>query len=150
MVSRKQRIRVVVDTNVFVRAFKSRSVASPNQRLVRLWLLEKRLQLIVSNDLVDEYLGIFQQILGMDGELLENWRQRFAADSRATTVGLGPRYFASRDPDDNLLLATATAGRAAYLVTNDRDLLDLPVSFLRTLKFEVLTPAGFLRALRAS
>ena len=50
MVVRKQRIPVVLDTNVFVRAFKSRSLTSPNQRVVRLWLLEKRLQLIVSQE----------------------------------------------------------------------------------------------------
>jgi hypothetical protein len=50
MVARKQRIPVVLDTNVFVRAFKSRSLTSPNQRVVRLWLLEKRLQLIVSQE----------------------------------------------------------------------------------------------------
>lgn len=32
---------------------------------------------------------------------------------------------ASRDPDDNVVLATAITGRAKFLVTNDRDLLEL-------------------------
>jgi predicted nucleic acid-binding protein len=35
------------------------------------------------------------------------------------------RYTASRDPDDSLLLAIATAGRAEYFITNDRFLLEL-------------------------
>lgn len=150
MVSRKQRIPVVLDTNVFVRAFKTRSDGSPNQRIVRLWLLEKRLQLIVSNELIDEYLEIFESILGMNEELIEDWRQRFASDPRSTLVGLGRRFTESRDPDDNLLLATATAGKAEYLVTNDHDLLDLPADFVKSLRFEIITPTVFLRALAFS
>ncbi|MEX2118853.1 MAG: putative toxin-antitoxin system toxin component, PIN family [Pirellulales bacterium] len=145
MVPRKQRIRVVLDTNVFVRALKTRSSASPNQRIVRLWLTEKRLQLVVSDGLVDEYLGIFQDILGMDPTLIENWQRRFLADSRSSLVSLGRRYTESRDPDDNLLLATATAGKAAYLITNDLDLLELPSGFQRSLRFEVVTPGRFIR-----
>jgi putative PIN family toxin of toxin-antitoxin system len=142
MVVRKQRIPVVLDTNVFVRAFKSRSLTSPNQRVVRLWLLEKRLQLIVSQELIDEYLGVFQDLLSMDDELIDEWQGRFAGDSRSTVVRLGRRYTESRDPDDNALLATATAGRAAYLITNDRDLLELPASFRRILKFHVVRRAN--------
>lgn len=149
MVARKQRIPVVLDTNVLVRALKSRGSASPNQRTVRLWLLEKRLQLIVSDDLIDEYLGVFQKILYMEDELIERWRDRFANDPRSTVVNLGRRYSESRDPDDNLLLATATSGNCEYLVTNDRDLLDLPPEFQRTLKYEILTPKQFLQTVGA-
>jgi len=150
MVARKQRIRVVLDTNVFVRAFKSRSLTSPNQRVVRLWLLEKRLQLIVCEESIDEYLGVFQELLGLDDELVDQWNGRFAGDSRSTVVRLGRRYTESRDPDDNVLLATAAAGRAAYLITNDRDLLELPASLRRTLKFRIVTPRQFLETLGAS
>lgn len=71
MVARKLRVRLVLDTNVFVRAFKSRLHRSANQRVVRLWLLEKRIQLIVCDELIDEYLGVFQALLGMDEELID-------------------------------------------------------------------------------
>jgi predicted nucleic acid-binding protein len=63
MVAKKSRTRVVLDTNVFVRALKSKKPASPNQSVLRLWLMEKRLQLIVSADVVAEYLEIFEQVL---------------------------------------------------------------------------------------
>ena len=33
-----------LDTNVFVRSFKTRQKSSPNYRIVRLWLIEKQLQ----------------------------------------------------------------------------------------------------------
>jgi len=48
MVRRKERTPVVVDTNVFVRSFKARSRANPNRRVIDVWLLERRLQLILS------------------------------------------------------------------------------------------------------
>jgi putative PIN family toxin of toxin-antitoxin system len=150
MVARKQRIPVVLDTNVFVRAFKSRTSASPNQRVVRLWLLAKQLQLIVCDALIDEYLGVFHQLLGMEEELIYQWQQRFAKDSRSTVVGLGRRYTESRDPDDSMLLDTATAGRAAYLITDDRDLLELPDAFRQTLKYQIVTPMQFLLATGAN
>src|SRR5260370_40125878 len=44
MVRRRSRMPVVADTNVFVRPFKARSNTNPNRRIIRLWLLEKRLQ----------------------------------------------------------------------------------------------------------
>jgi putative PIN family toxin of toxin-antitoxin system len=144
MPARKERILVVADTNVFVRSFKARSHANPNRRIMRLWLLERRLQLVVSRDLVEEYLTIFAQVLGMAPELIEEWRVRFEEDSRVTVVRLGRRYAASRDPDDDLLLATARAGKARYLLTNDRDLLELPEAIHRSLPFAILTPQEFL------
>lgn len=144
MVARRKRTPVVVDTNVFIRSFKARSHKNPNRRIIRLWLLEKRLQLIVSGELLQEYLGVFADVLDMDDETVAAWYQRFEADNRSTVVNLGKRYTESRDPDDNLLLATARSGRADYLVTNDRDLLDLPAAFRRSLPFAIVTPEAFL------
>ena len=59
MVARKKRTPVVVDTNVFVRAFKARSKTNWNQRTIRLWLLLKQLQLIVSDQLIEDCLTKF-------------------------------------------------------------------------------------------
>src|SRR5882724_11187880 len=124
MVAKKNRLRVVLDTNVFVRALKAKkNKLSPNQVVLRKWLLEKQLQLIVSPEVIDEYVEIFQHILGLDAPLVEAWRERFENDRRSTLVSLGPRYEESRDPDDNIMLATAVAGDADFLVTNDKDLL---------------------------
>jgi putative PIN family toxin of toxin-antitoxin system len=144
MARRRARMRVVLDTNVFVRNFKAKSNASPNRRIVRLWLLERRLQLVVSPEMIGEYLEIFADVLGMDNALVKGWKQRFEKDGRTTVVNLARRFTQSRDPDDNLVLATALSGRADNLITNDRDLLELPARFLRTLPFAVVTPQTFL------
>jgi putative PIN family toxin of toxin-antitoxin system len=150
MPARKQRLPIVADTNVFIRSFKARSRTNPNRKIIRGWLLERRLQLVVSRELIDEYLGIFEEVLGMSAELTAEWRRRFEQDSRVTVVQLGRRYTESRDPDDNLLLATARAGKAEYLVTNDRDLLELPAAVHRACPFAILTPQAFLQAWEAS
>lgn len=144
MTRRKKRLPVVLDTNVLVRAFKAASNTNWNRRIVRLWLIEGKLQLVVSPELLDEYLGIFGEVLGMDAGTVEEWRKRFEADTRSTLVNLGRRYTASRDPDDNILLATAASGNAMYLITNDRDLLDLPQDFQQMLKYEIVRPQDFL------
>jgi len=42
-------------------------------------------------------------------------------------------------------LAVARAGRARFLVTNDRDLLELPEEFKRRQSFAIVNPREFLR-----
>ncbi|MBI3821884.1 MAG: putative toxin-antitoxin system toxin component, PIN family [Planctomycetes bacterium] len=145
MSARKHRVPVVLDTNVFVRNFKARKNASSNRRIVRLWLLEKKLQLIVSEEVVAEYLEIFDEILGMDLDILNAWRWRFTNDPRVTMTNLGRRDDASRDADDNVFLSTARAGNARYLVTNDRDLLEVPNA--NQFPFAIVKPEHFLAQL---
>ncbi len=60
-------------------------------------------------------------------------------------MNLGRRYAASRDPDDNLLLATATAGEARFLITNDRDLLEVPDELRQALKYAIVASQEFLK-----
>lgn len=145
MVARKKRTAVVLDTNVFARNFKARDKRSANRRVVRLWLLEKRLQLIVSREIIEEYLEIFAEIVGLDRATVEQWRRRFEDDGRSTMVQLGRRFRESRDPDDNVLLAAAFAGEAEFLLSNDKDLLELPAAFQRTLPLAILSPQAFLQ-----
>ncbi len=145
MVARKHRMRVVLDTNVFVRNFTGRRKDSSNKRVIQFWIQRRLLQLMVSREVIEEYLDIFDREVRMEPMWLREWQSRFENGQLCTVVGLARRYIESRDPDDNLFLATALAGKAEYLITNARDLLDLPDEFQRTLSFAILTPAEFLR-----
>lgn len=146
MSARKHRIPVVLDTNVWVRNFKSPNKSSPNRRIIRVWLQQKRLQLIVSEEILAEYMEIFEDVLEFAPTDLEEWHETFIHDARVTMVRLARRDDQSRDPDDNVFLSTARAGKAKYLVTNDRDLLDLSEFVRRTLPFDIVAPDEFLRA----
>ena len=58
--ARKDRIRVVFDTNTLTGKLLSRSRLSPNRRVYDLWLLRRELQLIISPAILSEYLAILQ------------------------------------------------------------------------------------------
>ncbi len=145
MVRRRLRLKVVLDTNVLVRSLHSPRSDSFNRRIVWQWLAEKRLQLLVSDELIAEYLEVFERVLDFNANLLDFWRQRFTTDERVTMIQLGPRRVGSRDADDDLLLSVADVGKADVLVTNDRDLLELPQNVRQCLSFAIVSPRDFLR-----
>ncbi len=142
--SKRRRIKVVIDTNVFVANALARNPRSPNRRVIRLWLVARRFKLVFSNEVKEEYLRIFEDVLDFDSEKIKGWRRRFDNKIIAKTVRLGARPHMSRDPDDNMLIATAIAARAQFIVTNDRDLLEIAEADRRRLKFKIITPEQFL------
>jgi len=143
----KRRLKVVVDTNVLLGSFLSRRKLSSNRKVIRLWLIEKRLRLVLSSGIREEYLKVLEEIAGFDRKRLDRWSARFSDRSRTETVKPTIVVGLSRDPDDNKFIAAAITAKASFLITNDRDLLDIPNSEKRKLKFEIVTPVEFLRRL---
>jgi putative PIN family toxin of toxin-antitoxin system len=138
---------VVLDTNVLVGYYLSRNPHSANARVFRLWRDQRKIQLIVSEEIVAEYLEVLPRLLVAESRI-KRLAERLRRRETVTHVNLGPRPAASRDPDDNLMLATAIAGRAKLLISNDRDLLELPEAQRRKFKFEIVTPSEFLARLK--
>ena len=145
MPRRKLRMPVVLDTNVLVSALLNPSLRSANARVVWLWRAERKLQLVVSAEIIEEYVTTLR-LVSISEAVIGSLVRRLDRREIVTHVRLGPRMGLSRDPDDNVMLATAQAGFAKFLVTQDRDLLDIPASERRSLKFEIVTPAEFLVA----
>jgi putative PIN family toxin of toxin-antitoxin system len=146
MPPKKARIPIVLDTNVLVAQILSKTRRSASSRVFDLWLVRRELQLVVSPPLIEEYLELLRRIRVAE-ERVELFHRRLLEAGTVTRVNLGKRFLLSRDPDDNMLLATAQAGRARYLVTNDRDLLDIPLEQRRPFRFDIITPYNLLRAL---
>lgn len=146
MPRRKERLAVVFDTNVLIGFYLSRHPQSANRRVFRLWRDERKLQLIVSREMLSEYLEVLARV-GVAEPHIELLAERFDRRRTITHVKLGARPLASRDPDDNLVLATASVGKAKFLVTNDRDLLDIPTTERKRFKFEIVTPTELLEGL---
>jgi uncharacterized protein len=133
---------VVFDTNVVIEAiFWPRSTA----RRALAGLALRRFKTAVSPEILDEYSAITAQV-----------RTRLFADAQpsgalawiaAKSVRVAPlpwRGKLSRDPDDNVFVATAVAVQAAFLVTQDRDLLTLHKPF----GVRIVTPVQLIRELR--
>lgn len=98
---------------------------------------------MVSDELEQEVVEIFER-LGVGPERLARLVGRLETSGAVTRVNLGKRFADCRDPDDNLLLATAAAGEARFLVTNDRDLLEIDAERQKTYPFTIVTPAELL------
>lgn len=82
--------------------------------------------------------------IGIDARRIARLEERLKGRDTVTLVTPGPQPTESRDPDDNMMLAAAIAGKAKFLITNDRDLLDIPAAGRRKFRFQILTPKQFL------
>jgi len=120
------RLRLVVDTNVFVSGLIS-GAGSPAQILRA--IQHKKVVHLVSDPVVEEYLRVlnYPQI-----RRFKKVTDEFVADIAAylvyqtERVELVSELRLSPDPDDDVFLETAVDGRANWLVTNDKaDLLSL-------------------------
>lgn len=119
-------MRVVLDTNVIVSAL-IRSISILGD-IVRHW--EKgTIDLVVSPMLLAEYRRTLnyphlRRLHGLSDAKLE---ESIAAFQEAEVV-VSPAYHeavVSADPDDDIFIACAVAGRADYIVSGDRHLLDI-------------------------
>ena len=133
---------IVLDTNVVVEAiFWPRSTA----RRVLTGLALRRFQTAVSQEILNEYAAITREL-----------RERLFPQAQpsgaltwivAKSVRVEPMPLSgklSRDPDNNVFVATAVAAQAEFLVTQDRDLLILGKPF----GIRIVTPVELIRELR--
>lgn len=114
-------VRAVVDTNVLVSAL----VGHGKPRIAVLRLFETH-SLVLSNKMLAELMDVlsrekFNQIKPSKvGEFLSLLASGSKLVNPSSISGVVPE-----DPDDDLVLATAEAGDADYIVTGDRHLLAL-------------------------
>lgn len=116
--------RVAADTNVLISA--ALSPLSP-PALVVYHVLE-HWQLVFSTETFAEletriWRPKFDKYVSIERrrQLLHD----FSASAHWTTLPLPPRQAYSRDPDDDVFIHTALQGNAQWLVSGDRDLLEL-------------------------
>ena len=133
-------MRAVVDTNVLLSI-----LLHGSSHPLLLALHDQRFRLISSRTLRNELTSVlcrpkWRHLADTD------WARQMAdiVDEAAMLVDSTERLTVCRDPTDNAVLECAVAGRAACIVTGDRDLLVLdPFRGMR-----ILRPTDFLRALR--
>lgn len=105
----------------------------------------RRFKTAVNQDILDEYAAV---TTGLRARLFPQAQPSGAlAWIAAKSIRVEPmplRGKLSRDPDDNVFVASAAAVRAAFLVTQDRDLLVLEKPF----GVSVVTPVELIRQLR--
>ena len=127
--------RAVLDTNVLISAYVFGG--KPEKVLKR--VVGEEVQGIISQVLVSELLDVLRKkfrvpkskILEMREEIEDAFEMVFPIETLKIT----------EDDDDNRVLEAAADGKCNYIVTGDRDLLDLG----KYKRIKIITPADFLK-----
>ena len=134
-------MRVVLDTNVIISATLIRG--GQEDQIVRAWQ-RGVFELVLSPPILEE-MGqalFYEKLRKFRWMTVEEVAELLQALAQGSMVVSGrSKVKASRDPDDNKFVAAAIEAEARFVVTGDRDLLDLR----RYRNVRIITPARFLR-----
>lgn len=129
--------RIIIDTNLWI----SFLITKDFTKLDEIIFSGKGV-LVFSKELLDEFLEVakrpkFRRFFSLDDieEMLET------IDEYADFVNVQTKTDVCRDPKDNFLLSLSVDGKADFLLTGDKDLLDL-TKFVET---RIITISDFLR-----
>lgn len=129
-------LKLIVDTNLWI-SF----IISNKQNLLDAFLFNKEIRLLFSEELITE----IQETIKKPG--LKKYFGTNALKEMLLTfepfidlVQVESIVTVCRDPKDNFLLALAKDGKADYLITGDKDLLDL----LKFGKTKIMTITAFI------
>ena len=130
-----QNIKVIFDTNVWISfligkrlAFIKDYIISRQITIITTELLLTEIKVVTNREKLKKYFPQ-ESVL----ELID------LLETTAEKIAIKPTYFINRDPKDNFLLDLIDFSKADYLVTGDKDLLELN-PFKSAI---ILTPASF-------
>lgn len=114
-------MRVVLDTNVFVSGV---FFGGPPGRILEAWR-DGEVEVVISHEILEEYVRVGEKLsaqfpgtdLGLALELVAAWATLVASQPLPEPV--------CRDADDDKFLACALAASVQYIVSGDRDLLEI-------------------------
>lgn len=139
------KLLVVLDTNVLISASFSKKDSIPNQILQA--LKNQKFILITTPEILDEIEAVlhYQKVLKIT-KMTESEIKKFMEviiDLSLVVPGNVIVQTIKKDPDDDKFLAAAIEGRADYVITGDKPLLDIK----EYQGVRILTPADFLKRL---
>lgn len=129
------KIKAVLDTNVVVSGLFWRGDAYK----CLIALAQRKFFAAITLNILAEYRGIAAEVkikIGTEPMEFLDWME-----NKAESVDPLPIEKLSRDADDNIFVGCALASGAKFIVTRDKDLLDLEKPF----GIEVVQPREFLR-----
>lgn len=127
--------RVVLDSNVIVSAI----IFGGKPQVLLKKAYKREIQGIISEIILAGINDVFVKHFEIPTSKLKKLNRRI----RAKFDVVNPRTMVkvSRDPDDNKILEAAVEGTCDYIVTGDKDLLDLR----KYKNIKILSPAEFLK-----
>jgi len=132
-------IKVIFDTNVWISFLIGKRLL-----IIKNYIADGRITIIATRQLFEE----IKEVTSRD-RLKKYFPQESVSEliqlleTIAQQIEIEPTHFLNRDPKDNFLLDLIDFSKADYLVTGDKDLLELN-PFKTAI---ILTPANFEKAL---
>ena len=122
MGQKKKLIKAVIDTNVFISAVLFQGWVSP---LVDLWK-EGKFDFLISKEILEEYIRVFcyQKFKLTNQELHIILNEVLLPFVTIINPAKKEKLEIPRDVNDLPFIVCAAAGKADYLITGDRDLLE--------------------------
>ena len=127
-------MKAVFDTNVFVAAFVTEGVCAKLLGRAR----QKQLNLVISPFILKEFENVLLKKFSASKEQIRT-AAKLISEAAQTVSHASMVSGICRDPDDDQILSCALSAKADYLVTGDKDLLELKEFH----GIRILTPAAF-------
>jgi putative PIN family toxin of toxin-antitoxin system len=129
-------MKVVIDTNVFVSSF----FGGNPRKIVDMWK-QGKLTLCLSKEIVSEYTTVLDRIGLENQKELKEIFSLFARGIHSVFSGKTPVLkVVIDDPDDDKFIECAVALKAEYIISGDKDLLEVS----EYLGIKILNPREFL------
>ena len=132
-----KKIKIILDTNIWI----SYLISKKNNQWDTL-IFSAKIQIIYSEKLLNEFIEVtqrdkFRKFISLDDlEVILN----FLGDFAIFVENIEKKYTLCRDLKDNFLLDLAVTAKADFLVTGDKDLLEI-----KTLEnVKILSPTDFI------
>lgn len=125
-------MKVVIDTNVLISGIFWQGI--PRQ-ILNLWL-EGKIEIVITQEIFQEYLKIIQEI-DSNKKILQNWT--LLISEKSTIISDTVIVKLCRDPKDDQFINCALLGKVDYLISGDKDLLELKTNLI-----EIVNPKAFL------
>jgi len=129
-------MKVVIDTNVFVSSF----FGGNPRKIVDMWK-QGKLTLCLSKEIVSEYTTVLDRIGLENQKELKEIFSLFARGIQSVFSGKTPVLkVVIDDPDDDKFIECAVALKAEYIISGDKDLLEVS----EYMGIKILNPREFL------
>ena len=129
-------MKVVIDTNVFVSSF----FGGNPRKIVDMWK-QGKLTLCLSKEIVSEYTTVLDRIGLENQKELKEIFSLFARGIHSVFRGNPPALkVVIDDPDDDKFIECAVALKAEYIISGDKDLLEVS----EYMGIKILNPREFL------
>ena len=127
-------MQVILDTNILVSGIFWGGIP---YKIIELWANNK-LDIVISEEILEEYISVIYRI-SRDKELTNHWKNFILKSSHIVEAKSKVKF--SRDKDDDKFIYCALASNSPYIITGDKDLLDIK----KVQNIEILKPNEFLK-----